>query len=952
MKTIFTLVFIGLLATLSYAQTGSISGRVLDESGFEVMGANVYTKTNAFHGAATDMDGKYQFDAPVGIYTIECTYLGYETKIITNVEIKANEVTHLDIKIGESATQLDLGITVEAAAAQNTENALVTMQRKSALVLDGISSAQISKSDDRDAASALRRITGVTVEAGKYVYVRGLGDRYSKVTLNGGEVPSLDPNRNTAQMDLFPTNLIDNLLVYKTFSPDLYGDFTGGYIDVATKDIPEQRIVQINASLGYNTLATFNKNFLTSTHSPTDWLGFDNGTRQLPATVANTAALPTYQEGMTNATAAQNLVNSTRSFANDWNMQGKAQPFNHNFNILLGNKYKLFGRSLGVMFAGSYQRQYTAYTGGNYGLYELSGLYNATSVLTPQLTLTDNQSQDDVLWGAMLNMGYNINTKNKISFSLMHNQGGTATNRSLVGHKQRDEAEDIFYTRTYAYTQRGLTTAQLRGKHVISALRDMEIAWQSSLANSTQNEPDLRYFTYRYMADLDRYFIKPSSDRVPARFYRDMSQINWSNRLDFTLPFKWNGLSAQAKAGGAYVYRSRQFEEQRYTFENQNTVFNGDPTSYFSDANLLAYDSDAGRYANNGRGAYIVNSLDPANSYDANQSVTAAYGMVDLPLGKKIRAIAGVRMEQTLVQLYSYSDIVRTKYPQANGKDYLLNNLDFLPALTVNYEINEKLKLRSALSRTLARPTFRELAPFSSFDVEGGYILVGNPNLQRTLIDNADIRLEWFPTLMEMVSVSAFYKHFTNPIERTYNPEQPNGEFTYRNVPTAFVAGAEFELRKNLGSFHHQLKNFSFAFNASYTHSRTQIDSREYENIKATYPDAPRYRVMFGQAPFSINALLSYQHEKGTSFNVAFNIIGKRLSYITMGATPDIYELPRGLLNANVSQRINKRWTVKVSGNNLLNAKYREVIDFKGKTYNTQVNPLGMTFSVSLRYEL
>lgn len=938
-----------LLAFGMQAQKGSVSGTLLEaESGFTVIGATVVL-LGTDYGTATDLDGIYQFDnVDVGTYTIEFSYIGYETKTIENIEVKLNEVTTIDAKLGEAPVEIAT-VVVTAEATTNTETALLTMQKKSSSILDGISASQISKSGDNDAASTIKRITGVTVEGGKYVYVRGLGDRYSKTTLNGSDIPGLDPNRNTVQMDLFSTNLLDNILVYKSFTPDLPGDFTGGYVDIKTKDFPDAFTLNASASIGYNTIATFNSNLLRAPAGKTDWIGFDDGNRKLPTAVEGTA-IPNYNPSVFNLADAQLLINQTNSFPSTWQTSTQAQPFNHNLAVSVGDQFKFGKRSLGIIGALTYQRNYSGYQDGDYGIYALTDFYDNAGGLTPELTLKDNKGQSEVLWGALFNLSYKPSPMHKISLTALHNQSATSTMRTLHGTKQSDDPDEVFYTQTTRFLQRGLSTLQLGGKHVLANVKDFKINWRLSYANSEQDDPDLRFFTYRYRPNSDTYIVKLASDRPPSRFYRNMQQGTLSGRLDIALPFRqWNEQKSKFKWGGAYTSKNRTFRENRFIFNNALPAFDGTTDSYFQ---TLGLNPENDGYANRAYGAYVVNGLDTANNYDANQDVIAAYAMVQLPLTARLKFIGGLRVETTRVRLLSLSWTLRqTKYPELDGQTAILNNLDFLPALTFNYEFSDKVKLRLAYSRTLARPTFRELAPFASFDVEGGYLFIGNPELQRTLADNLDLHWEIYSQPGEKISVGAFFKNFTNPIERTYNPEARNGEFTFRNVKNALLTGAELEVRKNLSFISEKLSNLTLAANCSYIYSRVTIDSVELVSIQATNPNAKPFRAMFGQSPYSINALVSYKDNSGWNANLIFNVSGARIAYVTAGGTPNIYSLPVPSLRFNVSKKLGN-FILRIAASNLLNSKYREVIPFKESNYPTQVYNLGMNFSLGIKYTL
>lgn len=962
MKTTITLLtlLLSLLPFLCWAQsTGSIKGTVIDaDTKDPVMFGNVVIEGST-QGVSTDMDGNYILEGlEPGTYTLRFSYLGLKDKLIEDINVKAGQSTVVDVKMGEDPVVLDLDAVVTGERITNSETAVLSLKKESTAVLDGVSAKEISKSGDNDAAAAVRRISGVTVEGGKYVYVRGLGDRYSRTTLNGADIPGLDPNKNTVQMDLFPTNLLDNILVYKTFTPNLPGDFTGGYIDVVTKNFPSGLTINASGSMSYNTKATFNPNFLTQHRGSLDWLGFDDGARAIPSIIRNADQIPALQNNSSSnfdVDAANQLVDMTRAFPNTWEQQREAVPFNHSLSFSFGNKYKFDNMTeLGVIAALSYNRTFSFYDKGTYGIYQLSGLYNNVDNLTPLLQLKDSRGADDVLWGAMVNVAYKIKAAHTFNFMVMHNQSSTTSARYLEGSKD-DDLDEIFQTQSSRFLQRGLTTFQLGGKHSFLKLNNLDIKWKSSFARSTQSDPDLRYFTNRYDPEFNVYQIKPSSDRVPSRFYRDMEQANWSNKIDLSLPLIHWGSNVKDKiklsAGFAQLSKERSFVENRYAFENQTPNFTGNVSAYFEPNNLLQMDEN--RFLNNGSGVYIENALDSANIYDASQSLYAGYAMVEFPIVQGLTLITGARMEYTSIRLKTLSSKVLELFPELDGQQNILDNLDVLPSVNLNWTPNKKMKIRTAYSRTLARPSFRELAPFTSFDVEGGYAFVGNPDLKRTLADNVDLRWEFYPSSRELISVSAFYKNFTNPIERTFNPKATNPELTYRNVDQAFLVGMELELRKSLEFITPALKDLQVGINFSYIYSQTTIDKQELFAIRAEWPEAPATREMYGQSPYSVNALLSYKNDSlGLQANIVFNMSGPRIAFISTGATPNTYLQPRPLLSVNISKRLVKNFSVKVSASNLLMAPYRESITFKEQTYDVTSFQPGINFSLGIKYDL
>lgn len=917
-----------------------ISGTVTENSGDEIIGATVFIEETK-QGVITDFDGNYYLkDIQPGEYTVVFSYMGYETNKIDNVVFNGDTLK-IDVILYESETVTD-EVIVERKMLKNTESSVLSIKRKSSSLIDGISSDGISKSGDSDAASAIKRITGISVESGKYIYVRGLGDRYSKTTLNGSEIPGLDPNRNTIQMDLFPSNLLDNILVYKSFTPDLYGDFTGGYVDISTKDFPDVFTLNTSISLGYNTISTFNKNFLSSGRGRYDWIGFDDGSRQLPDVIRNLNTFPTYRPSSSfnfNQIEAQSLTDVTRSFSNNWGLTTNAPPLNQSINFSIGNKKDIFNRPFGFIFSMTYQRSFSGYQNGRYGIYNLPG--QTSNNLITQMSLNDNKGTEDVIWGVVFGGGYKLNNSNRLGFTFLRNQSATSTTRFLNGVKGSDDPDDIFETRSLRFLQRSLTTTQLRGDH---DFKKIEIKWQSSYSMSTQDEPDLRYFTNRIEpggeADIK------TSDNPPSRFYREMKQNNFSNRIDFKIPFK---KESSFKFGLTHLNKSRSFRENRYVMTEVGVVyFDGNPSNYFSESNLINYDTDNLSTYDNGIVAQI--GIDSANNYNAFQTVIGAYTMVDLFITDRIKLVSGIRLEKTNISLYSFdSDLRNNDTISLDGETKLLDNLDILPSISFNYNISSKLKLKTTYSRTLARPSFRELAPYTSFDVDGGYLMAGNYNLKRSLSDNFDLRFEFYPKFSEVISVGVFYKRFINPIERTFNPTAPNPEITFRNVSHANLVGLEFEIKKDFGFINSFMEQFKVSANFSYIYSQTRIDSLEYNEILSTDPNAKPYREMFGQSPFTTNASLSYINKYGTSANLVFNVSGSRISVIVRGGTPDVYTRPQPMINFNISQNI-KKFKIKFSINNLLNTDYTETIKHNQRTYYVNSNPIGMSFSLGVGY--
>ncbi|MFA8300791.1 MAG: TonB-dependent receptor domain-containing protein [Hyphomicrobiales bacterium] len=944
MKQVGLLILSLLISATIYAQNSTFKGKIIDqETGEELIGATVLLMgTN--YGSVADINGNYILDeVPAGTYDIMCQYISYNPKVVKSYNVQAGKTENLNFILEPTALSID-EVVVSAKAVRRTESAMLIMQMKSSSVIDAISSQQISKAGDSDAASALKRVTGVSVQNGKYVYIRGLSDRYMMTTLNGIIIPGLDPNRNTVQMDLFPTNILENIVVHKSFTPELPGSFTGGLVDITTRDFPEEFTLSASISLGLNTQASFNSDYLSYKGGNTDWLGIDDGTRKLPSLasgqIPKLGEIDKYPE----------LTKITESFNKIWKLN-KTTPFlNQSYSISVGNQSKLFGKTFGWLTALSYSNKYKYYDNGIRGKYHLVG--SNSNSLVEDYKYEDKKSENSILWSAMANGSLKLSQNNTISASILYNHSGVKETRMLTGPNPEKDPEMFYQTRLLNFEERSFVSGQLKGEHLIKSMNKLKVDWITSISSSKIEQPDFRNFNNSfYITNGDTiYEIDPAKYAVPTRFYRDLNETSVFGKVDFKLPVKLFDNKSNFQFGLSYNYRDRTFRDKRYDFKDQNNSFTGNVDDYFSDSNIGI---NAPSWSEQMLLGVFVSNSDKnnlINSYNGDQSVGAAYLSLKLPIRKKFKILVGARLEQTLINVNSLSDEVKA------GE---LDNLDILPSINFTYHISDKANLRLAYSRTLARPTFRELAPYASFDFMGGDIIVGNSNLQRTLIDNIDLRWEYFPRPSETVAASVFYKNFDNPIEKTYNPEAANPELTWRNVNNAKVIGLELDFRKKL-DFIDLLRNFNIGINASIIYSSVDVDKAELEHIRKTEPSYPTTRVMAGQSPYIINTSLGYKNDSvGIESNLSFNVSGKRLVIVNSGGTPNIYEQPSPSLNFNISKKIGSMFKLKFALNNILNpvfkqtyTRYNEDNSWKGQEYIYSSYKKGLNFSIGLSLKL
>lgn len=950
------LIFIALFcqAVLSFGAEGYIRGKVTDAKyGDPLMFAYVRI-VELDQGQPTDLDGEYSFTVEEGTYTIEVNFEGYGKYTKKGVKVAGGQTTIVNIALTEDEQMLD-EFVVTAKKVRNTDIAIITAKKKSAQIFDGIPAEQITRQAANNAADAMVRVTGVSVEGGKYVYVRGLGDRYSKTTLNRAEIPSLDPERNAVQMDLFPSNVISNMKVYKTFSPELPGDFTGGLVNIETKDFPEKFTLSAKISYGFNTQAFLNKNFLTYQGSSTDWLGYDNGTRAIPDAVKGHDV-----PAINPASNADNSVleNQTKSFNNIMYAKRKTGGINQSYSFAIGNQKKIWtGRDLGYFFGVSYRRNLQNYGPKNNGMV---GRYNAPggNLLNPQYLLNDSRSQENVISGIFLNLNYKVNSKNRIGLNMMQNLSGTKSTRFLEGQWAEDGAVNpnyLFASQTLQYLERRLNTFQLKGEHTLFD-SDVRMDWFSSYTISKQDEPDLRFLAYDMIINPETndttFRISKNAYALPSRYFRTMDETNWDNKIYFYIPLdSLLGPKAELSFGASMLMKNRQFRENRYDYF-QTDDFNGDLQHFFSPDNMTLTPYDPGNVS-----TFIIGypGDDKKDSYNGHQNIIGSFIKLDFPIiVDKLKFSGGARYERT--------DILVNSLKKDEKEGRLLNN-DILPAVNITYVVKEDkatssiTNLRLGYSKTIARPTFRELAPFPSFYFTGDFVLLGNPNLVRSVIHNYDVRYEIFPeTRGDYFAVSGFYKTFQNPIEKTQNPIASNTEITFKNVGDAVLYGVELEVSKSLAFINEKsklLQDMKVGANASFMKSQVHIDSLEYAVRSEIDPSAKKVRPMYSQSPYLINGYLTYQNDtNGLQATVSFNVFGKRLALVSQGQLPDVYEMPRPSLDFTLFKDIGKKFKLTFSAKNLLNPQTRFIHDFKGQEYVYSSFRRGRTFTFGLKYKI
>lgn len=941
------------LAGFAFAQKGTLRGAIFEEAtGEPLFGVSVLVKETST-GAVTDFDGKFEIQVDPGTYTLQISYISYSTVELTAVEVKAGEVNVInDILMAEEASDLET-VTVSAAAIRTTESALMSVKRNAANLMDGISASTFRQIGDGDAASAVKRVTGVSIEGGKYIYVRGLGDRYTKTVLNGVDVPGLDPDRNTIQMDIFPTNVIDNIIVSKSFTADLPADFTGGVVDIETKDFPEEKVAKIGISGGINPSMHFNSNYVTYDGGKTDWLGYDDGTREIPT--GGRTDIPQYADvvGNPNSPLGQEYQSILGSFNKTLGGYRTNSLMDFGLSFSLGNQLVRPRATWGYNVALTYKNETEFYQNAEFNLYAKPREATDTE-LEPLERQMGDYGVNNVLLGGLAGIALKTEaSKFKLNFLHLQNGESKAGEFDFVNTNLGANFEAKQYN--LEYSQRALTSVLLGGTHYLNG-RSWEINWKVAPTKSTIEDPDVRFTRFR----LPNNTVSTEVG-LPTRIWRFLEEENISGKLDLTREMFFFEREGKLKFGGNYVYKNRDFNIQSFQFATGNTDLTGDPNQILDDENLFAPDNRNGvRY----NADFIPTN---PNQYQSDLSNVAGYVSAELKPADRLKAIVGVRMEK-YTQYYTGTNQGATI---VLDNEKVLDDLDFFPTLNLIFNLKENQNLRLSASRTIARPSFKELSYAEILDpitgrtfigglfqetTNGGTEILWDGNLTSTRINNFDLRWEAFQDRGQMFSVSAFYKSFDKPIEMVQFLSDP-GAFQPRNVGRGSVAGLELEFRKSLKFISPSLENFNWNTNVTLTESQIKMSESEFRSRTLTAREGETVkdtRDMAGQAPFIINTGLGYQnYNTGWEAGLYYNVQGSTLNYVGFGNRTDTYTVPFHSLNLNINKTFgaDERIQTSLGVQNILNDKKELVFSSYGAEdqYFTRLAP-GTKLSFSFGY--
>ena len=919
MKRLLLLIcFVG-FAIISQAQKAKIIGKITSVKNEALIGVSLTLKSDKTQVSKTDVEGRYSFTIDINKkYTLTISYVGYQSKSIADViATKADEEVLLDVLLDEAGARLT-DVTVSATKSSNkgaTDNALIAFQKNTNTVASVISAETIKRSPDRNTAEILKRTPGASIQEGKYIVVRGLADRYNQAMLNGILLTSTEPDRKTFSFDLFPSQIIDNIIINKAFVPELPGEWAGGLIQVNTKDIPSKNFFNVQLGTSANSLVT-GKEFLKDKGGKTDWYGIDDGTRSFPA------GYTTKSNFDTSSMAAKTAIG--KSMSSNWAPVSTTAKPNLSVQMNGGFAGTLWGKKIGGMIGVSYANANRIQNNTN----NQNQLSNVG--FSPYVELKDNKYINDINMGALAGLSIFLNPLNKLSYKAIVNvkTNNVFTQRAGTIY----DRQQLVKGNEFVFDQNTFFTNQLNGEHSLS--KTLKFNWYGAFNILDSYSPDQRRILYtKNISGSDPYILNISntlSQQSGSRVFKSLSDYIYTAGGDLTLKVKQQTI----KAGYMIQVKDRLYDAQLFAI-----------TMPIDNAALRLLPAESAfvpeNFGNGYDNKFAFNSIQNRNfRYLANTILNAGYLQFDNKLSEGLRIVWGLRVED-------FDQLVGS-VKKWDPRHTYSKITDYLPGVNATIKLSQKANLRITASQTVIRPELRELASLSIYDFELNASVSGNPSLKRTKITNTDIRYEYYPAAGEMFTVGVFYKNFENPIESIYQEGSGGSSlFSFQNAAKATAFGFELEGRKKIN------KRFTFQANGSYINSK--IDDA---NIGLS-------RSLQGQSPYLINAGLLYDViEKGFNMTALVNQVGKRIYLvgdIQAGAgSPDVYENPRALVDFQVSKKFsNNKAEIKLSISDILNQRQ---IFYQNNNTNTGYDAatdglrfsrkFGTTFGVTINYSL
>jgi TonB-dependent receptor len=929
----------------------------------------------------TDKEGRFFINAvSPGVYNLSMQAEGFVRATKNAVLVQAGAVREVELELTVQVVELDEFI-VEDVETQSTEIVPLSLGADLSAFASAISPELMkTSSSSGDIGSALKRLSSTAVVDSRYVVVRGLSDRYNVVVLNGARLPSSDPDKRAVNIDIFPTGLVETIISSKTSTPTLPGEATGGYLNIITKRVPAEPFFTISMSSGYNTMSTGSGQFLSYRGGGTGLLG-NAESRELPSLMRPTSALPSgasttsYLTSLLTATDRANQQFSENRLAAARALRGRAMgtqykdaPMDFSFSAIGGTRVDDFmGGTLGLIGGVTYGKKFIM----EQGVRGFASVASGDPVPTERWDYT--KGTESLLTGALLSASLEFSPQDRVSLTYFANVSAQDDSIFSYGETQGlgtisngvdlDDEETLVFREFMFYTERSLQTLQLTGEHQIEGMEDIKIDWLATYSKSSQIQPDLRKANYAFDYNLQSYV--GTGDPAPPdqeRAWRRLDDSNYNIAMNAEIPLdvgaRNGGTGTKLKFGSAFEQSTRDYSNDNFEYfglpergliasylgigpgggllgrpptpDDRRTRTLGD---LIGDLDLIDQSRDdlGGGVQQVYDNYFLARAFNvPAREvYGASQIIPAFYGSFTFAMADDFETTVGARLEYTkmdvAVQLEgegAVSNFLNQFNPRRVGNltfvNFGIDRTDLLPSLSSRWKLADEMSLRSSVSRTVARPTFKEIAVVFSRDPETGNFFVGNPALEMSSITNYDLRWEWMPAPGDQFAVSIFAKQIDSPIEFINQ-----GVFnTARNEESAYLYGFEIEAYKELGNLVEELRGFSVGINYGFVLSKVDLtdDSAKIRESAGLSSERP----LQGQPDYTFNTNLSYEiKDLGFTASLLLNITGPLL--YTVGGqfennlTPDIYQRPFTSLDLAFNQKLSETWSLNLRVTNLLN---------------------------------
>lgn len=904
MHKYYILIPVLLFPCILSAQFGSLRGIVEDPvSGESIIGANVAIEGHG-KGTITDIEGKFLIEnIQTGNYTVRISYIGFAT-LYKEISIRKDEITEIKAMLSEEENLLE---TVVVKSVRNVASDIVVLNtiKESMQIISGLSAESIRRTLDSDASQVVKRIPGVTVISDRFVVIRGLNERYNTTLLHNINAPSMEPDVRSFSLDVIPSNIIDQILIYKSPAPDLPGDFSGGAIKIFTKSIPENNSMIFDFSTGYRQGSSL-KNFQADERRTWYWTGINDGANNLPDDFPENLVVLSNSE----------IDQAGSSLPNNWGSRKYNSGLDYKFTLTnsfrktLGKKGAVLGNITSVQYSNSktifkvMNRAYEAYDFGG----------DQSKI---RFDFIDTEYGQEIMAGVVHNWALRINDNNVIEFKNLYNH---LTSHDFIERTGNQVAQGFAVNNFAFYNEyRGLYSGQLIGTHRLLDQK-IKLEWIGSYGHSFNELPDYR----RYRRNITDPETQESVLFVPrgqtpdflGKFYSSMNENIYSGALNFE--YKINGSSKSnfipvVKTGFYFEDRQRSFSARNLGF-SRGFNFDESRLTPLSAEELFAPENISVQ-----NGIKLGENFSSGNFFDASNRLLAMYFSLNIPVGEKLNIFGGIRIEDNL-QILKSPDRFREGTNTPPFETVNIDQVTVLPSVTLSYKLSSKMVLKAVYGKTINRPEFREISPFGFYDFIYDATATGYTFLRNAHIDNFDLRWEMYPSPNETVSFALFYKRFTDPIESLYgNFGSEQNTFLFRNTDKAYTRGIEVDVRKSFTDVFENkiLNNLSLLANLSLMDSEVTIGSELSDLLRVT--DRP----LQGQSNFIINSGLYYDdRDIGLQINLIYNVIGKRILLVGAGAIADTYEMPRNILDLSISKSLGTRLTIKAGIRDILNQEF------------------------------